>query len=123
MRMQAGKYRHYKGNDYEAFCLAKDVNGGEVFVLYRKLYGDCSFWVRPRDMFFEDVEIDGAFTSRFALVGEPENCASKIDELKAIIAESGEPLKLRHSETMAVYTLAGYDSNRADTVLLKPLDI
>jgi hypothetical protein len=119
MRMQAGKYRHYKGNDYEAFCLARDINGGELYVLYRKLYCDCSFWIRPRDMFFEDVEDDGAFTARFALVGEPEDCVKKIGELQTIAEENGGALKMRHSETMAVYTIAGYDSGRADTVLVE----
>lgn len=123
MRMTAGTYRHYKGNEYEAFCLARDANGaGEIYVLYRKLYGDRSFWIRPRDMFFEDVEVDGAFTPRFARTGEPEDCEKKIDELKAIASESGAPLRIRHSETMAVYTLAGFEADGTGAVPITPAD-
>jgi len=124
MRMTAGKYRHYKGNDYEAFCLAKDANNPaeEPFVLYRKLYGDHGFWIRPETMFFEDVDVDGGFTPRFALTGEPEKCRDKITELKAIAEESGGRVRMRHSETMAEYAIVSFESDKDEMVLIERTD-
>lgn len=61
-----GRYRHYKGNAYEVVGKALHSETLEVLVVYRPLYGDGNLWVRPRDMFLEDVEVDGVRTPRFA---------------------------------------------------------
>ncbi len=60
-----GKYRHYKGNDYEVIDLARHSETKEWIVLYRPLYGERGLWVRPYDMFIESVEIDGKRCPRF----------------------------------------------------------
>lgn len=65
-----GRYRHYKGNEYEVIGIARHSETEEELVVYRKLYGDRSLWVRPRDMFMESVMIDGQFKERFEWLGE-----------------------------------------------------
>lgn len=61
-----GRYRHYKGNEYEAFDLARHSETLEWLVLYRPLYGARELWVRPLAMFLEEVEVDGRRQPRFA---------------------------------------------------------
>lgn len=63
-----GKYRHYKGQLYEVIGNARHSETEEWLVYYRCLYGDYSFWVRPREMFLETVEIDGEVVPRFRLI-------------------------------------------------------
>ena len=65
MEIMAGKYRHYKGGEYEVFFVARHSETGEEVVVYRTLYGDFSHWVRPLEMFLENVEIDGVEQPRF----------------------------------------------------------
>jgi hypothetical protein len=67
-KIPVGRYRHYKGQEYEVIGEASHTETGEVFVVYRALYGDRNVWVRPKDMFCEAVDIDGRRQQRFALV-------------------------------------------------------
>lgn len=53
-----GIYRHFKGSYYLVEELAKDSETEETIVVYRKLYGDGSLWVRPLDMFLSEVDHD-----------------------------------------------------------------
>ena len=40
-------YRHFKGDRYLVEDFATDSESGLPVVVYRKLYGDGSLWVRP----------------------------------------------------------------------------
>lgn len=65
-----GRYRHYKGKDYQVIDLARHSETEEVLVVYKLLYGDFSLWVRPQAMFTSTVKLpDGTVTPRFAYVG------------------------------------------------------
>jgi len=66
--IRPGKYRHYKGKDYAAFRVARHSETEEAFVVYRLLYGDGSWWVRPYDMFVGDVVVDGKRQPRFEYI-------------------------------------------------------
>ncbi len=66
--IQAGVYRHYKGQDYQVFNVAHHSETEQPLVAYRCLYGDFSWWVRPVDMFKESVEKDGTTVARFAYI-------------------------------------------------------
>ncbi|TJZ76313.1 DUF1653 domain-containing protein [Chitiniphilus eburneus] len=68
-----GRYRHYKGNDYDAIDLVRHSETCEWMVLYRARYGDCGLWVRPLAMFTEHVVIDGIARPRFALLHAGED--------------------------------------------------
>jgi hypothetical protein len=65
-----GRYRHYKGGEYEVVGVARHSETKEPLVVYRPLYDDSGLWVRPHAMFFEEVEVDGKLQPRFALVAE-----------------------------------------------------
>ncbi len=63
--LQPGKYRHYKGNDYEVIGVATHSESQEKVVVYRTLYGNFNLWVRPLEMFNELVDVDGKLVPRF----------------------------------------------------------
>ena len=72
--IKPGKYRHYKGNEYEVFDVATHSEDESTYVVYQPLYGDRSLWIRPFKMFTENVEVDGELIPRFAYLGEmPED--------------------------------------------------
>ena len=63
-----GLYRHYKGGDYEVSGVVRHSETLEPLVLYRPLYDDSGWWVRPHAMFFGHVEVDGVAQRRFVRV-------------------------------------------------------
>ena len=65
MELKPGKYRHFKGNEYELLFVATHSETGEQMVVYRVLYGEGGFWVRPASMWTEHVERDGYSGPRF----------------------------------------------------------
>ncbi|MBL8376306.1 MAG: DUF1653 domain-containing protein [Burkholderiales bacterium] len=65
-----GRYRHYKGGEYEVLDVTWHSETREPMVLYRPLYGDSGLWVRPYAMFVEEVVVDGRRQPRFALLGD-----------------------------------------------------
>jgi hypothetical protein len=69
MELKPGKYRHYKGNDYQVQGVARHSETGELLVVYTPLYGDRALWVRPLGMFQENVLLEGREQPRFAYVG------------------------------------------------------
>lgn len=63
-----GKYRHYKGNDYQVYEIARHSETQEPLVVYRALYGNFDLWVRPLAMFSESVNVNGEEILRFSLI-------------------------------------------------------
>ena len=63
-----GRYRHYKGGEYEVVGVARHSETLEPMVVYRPLYNDSGWWVRPHAMFFGQVDVDGRTTARFTQV-------------------------------------------------------
>ncbi|MBP3673246.1 MAG: DUF1653 domain-containing protein [Oscillospiraceae bacterium] len=70
MELKPGKYRHFKGNEYELIAVAKHSETMEEMVVYRALYGEKGLWVRPAAMWSETVERDGYCGPRFQYVGD-----------------------------------------------------
>ena len=67
--IKLGKYRHFKGNEYEVIAIAKHSETTEDYVVYKALYGDGGMWVRPASMWNETVERDGVTSKRFTYIG------------------------------------------------------
>lgn len=70
MQIKLGRYRHFKGNEYEVLYTARHSETLEEYVVYRALYGDGGVWVRPASMWNELVTRDGRTQRRFEFVGE-----------------------------------------------------
>lgn len=70
MEIKLGKYRHFKGNEYEVIGIARHSETLEEMVVYRALYGDSGIWVRPAKMWNETVERDGKAFQRFTYIDE-----------------------------------------------------
>ncbi|MFN6105234.1 MAG: DUF1653 domain-containing protein [Planctomycetaceae bacterium] len=68
--VRPGRYRHYKGNEYLVLALARHSETEEELVVYRCDYGDRSWWVRPRAMFQETVEVAGRTVPRVEWIAE-----------------------------------------------------
>ena len=68
--IRLGRYRHFKGKDYEVLGVARHSETGEQLVVYRPLYGERGLWVRPLSMWNETVERDGKTFLRFTFVEE-----------------------------------------------------
>lgn len=69
MRVAPGRYRHYKGGEYEVVDVARHSETLEPMVVYRALDGAKGLWVRPAAMFVEQVEVAGQVCPRFAPLG------------------------------------------------------
>lgn len=70
--MQKGIYQHYKGNQYQVIDTVKHSESEELLVLYKALYGEQGLWVRPYEMFFESVTVEGKELPRFKYIGEKD---------------------------------------------------
>jgi len=67
-KIRLGKYKHYKGNQYEVVGVAKHSETLEDLVVYRALYDKYDLWVRPLKMFLETIEIDDKKIPRFRFI-------------------------------------------------------
>ncbi|MBB3179519.1 DUF1653 domain-containing protein [Variovorax sp. Sphag1AA] len=63
-----GRYRHYKGGEYEVLGTVRHSETLESMTLYRALYGEGGLWVRPAAMFGETVDVDGVSLQRFVRI-------------------------------------------------------
>jgi hypothetical protein len=68
--IKLGRYRHFKGNEYEVLYLAMHSETLEPMVVYHALYGEHGIWVRPAAMWSELVERDGQVYPRFRYIGD-----------------------------------------------------
>ncbi|MBR2041815.1 MAG: DUF1653 domain-containing protein [Oscillospiraceae bacterium] len=68
--IKPGRYRHFKGKEYEVLFTAKHSETEEEMVVYRQLYGEHGIWVRPASMWDEIIERDGKTFRRFTYIEE-----------------------------------------------------
>lgn len=68
-KIKVGRYKHFKGKEYEVIGLAKHSETLEEFVVYRALYGNKDLWIRPKKMFLEKVQKEGKSVKRFRYIG------------------------------------------------------
>jgi hypothetical protein len=84
-QLQAGIYKHYKGGLYYVLGTARHSETREKLVAYLQLSGKVGtkIWVRPYDMFFENVNVNSIVKPRFVFIGE---------EIEPVIAKFYDPL-------------------------------
>ena len=68
-KLKLGRYRHYKGGEYEVIGVAKHSETLDHLVVYRALYDEHVLWARPLEMFSEKIEIDGNKMPRYKYIG------------------------------------------------------
>ena len=68
--VKPGRYRHFKGKEYEVMGVASHSETLEPMVVYKALYGDGGLWVRPAKMWNETITRDGQTIARFTYIGE-----------------------------------------------------
>ena len=73
MEVKMGKYKHFKGKEYEVLGVAHHSESLEELVVYRALYDSLEFgkdalWARPKEMFLGTKTIDGKKIPRFEFV-------------------------------------------------------
>jgi hypothetical protein len=73
-----GRYRHYKGGEYEVIGLARHSEDLSPLVVYRPLYNTTGWWVRPYAMFMEEVEVNGQRQPRFARLDGPHSAGQSL---------------------------------------------
>ena len=68
--LRPGRYRHFKGQEYRLIALARHSETLEPMVVYEALYGEGGIWVRPAEMWSEEVDREGYRGPRFTYIGE-----------------------------------------------------
>lgn len=68
--IKIGRYRHFKGNEYQVLCIARHSETREPMIVYQALYGERGIWVRPASMWNETIERDGNTYKRFEYLGD-----------------------------------------------------
>lgn len=107
--IQLGRYRHYKGGEYEVVGVVRHSETLEPLVLYRPLYRNSGSWARPFGMFLEPVEHEGKSQPRFSLLspGAPvsvEELAATVQRMESKFFASGSaanPDLLQHYRNVA----------------------
>jgi len=79
-KFKPGRYRHFKGNEYEVLFMAAHSETLEPMVVYRALYGEGGVWVRPAAMWNETVTREGRTFPRFTYIGPAEGCPDRYPE-------------------------------------------
>lgn len=115
----SGKYKHFKGNFYDLYCVAFD-NQDKKFILYQQCYGDQSFWVRPYEMFFESVPLEsGGTIPRFSKTSaRRQKAENKINKLIELI--QSQSLIIHNSENGEEYIITSIKNTR-NYVIVHPL--
>lgn len=70
IQIKKGRYKHFKGAEYEVIGIAKHSETMEELIVYQALYGERALWVRPISMFLDMKKIEGRLVPRFMLVEE-----------------------------------------------------
>ena len=88
-----GRYRHFKGNEYEVIAIARHSEAEEAMVVYKALYGEQGIWVRPASMWNETIERGGKTYRRFYRLDRIER-VEKYEKLFDEAAATHDPEKL-----------------------------
>lgn len=76
-RVKKGLYKHYKGATYEVLGEAVNSENKEELIVYQEFnenkIENARIWVRPKNMFLEEVEIEGIKKPRFEYINNQES--------------------------------------------------
>ena len=95
--LRPGRYRHFKGNEYELLYVARHSETLEPMVVYRALYGERGVWVRPAAMWSEPVDRDGYHGPRFQLGDDGTGGEKTIPDLHGARISAGAYQRTREA--------------------------
>lgn len=97
-----GRYRHYKGGQYEVVGVARHSETLAPQAVYRPLYNASGWWVRPLDMFCETVTVEGVEQPRFAPLPpeDPTSLCATLQALEAELHHAGRPCPVARAEAL-----------------------
>ena len=99
--VRPGRYRHFKGNEYQVLGVARHSETEEEMVVYRALYGEGGLWARPAAMWLETVTRDGVTQPRFTYIGEcPDQYAAEPARLRSYTAPRTHAAPLSVSQSL-----------------------
>ena len=84
--LPGARYRHYKGNEYTLLHVARHSETLEEMIIYRAEYGEGGVWARPKEMFFEDVTVNGQTVPRFAYLARTSFRPADAGDANAVLA-------------------------------------
>ena len=114
----SGRYRHYKGGEYEVIGVSRHSETLEPLVVYRPLYNESGLWVRPHAMFFGLIEVDGRMQPRFARV--EAQAAPQSDAIGAITYTTHDELPAEASQ-LVDQGLGAFNDQAAPLHEVRPL--
>jgi len=72
--IKKGRYKHFKGGEYEVLGVARHSETLKIMVVYQPLYeleeGELATWVRPIEMFLDKKTVNGEVIPRFVYIGQ-----------------------------------------------------
>ncbi len=98
-----GRYRHFKGNEYEVICIARHSETEEPMVVYKALYGDGGVWCRPAAMWNERITRDGVTYRRFYRLDRIE----RVERYERLFNEATASPDLKKLRLLDVYYTSG----------------
>lgn len=112
MEVKKGIYRHFKGGEYRILNEATNTENQEAMVVYQDLSDESKLWVRPQEMFLEEVEVDGEKKPRFEFLRE-EEAETWENKYKRALADYQNLLKqtVKEKEDFVKYALTDFLHN------------
>lgn len=83
--IKPGRYRHFKGNEYQVIGMARHSETEEEMVVYRPLYGEGGLWVRPAAMWAEEVERDAGVSRALPTLAKCKACARSPNAIQWVL--------------------------------------
>jgi len=113
-KIKLGIYKHYKGGEYEVLGVSRNSETNEELVVYRATKGEREFWVRPKDMFLELVDVAGKDIPRFEKSDKKQKDFYQIS-LKIILRNGDKVLGLKAMDNGRFAGFYDFPGGRIDT--------
>lgn len=118
-KIDCGIYRHYKNKEYTVYSVSLDEQGNE-YVLYKQNYDDETFWIRPIDDFFNNIDIFDSERKetvhcRFELVEKEKRPHDCLDNL--IMLMKSREIFVKHAKSEDSYVIINISTDEEKVIV------